>query len=144
MAVQIRLLCPAVNAGLCYFDDISLIETSGNVACPNSGNVWTYPRITFTGIVDDPRIIDTYGNEFELDITTIAGDVLYLDFDPLTFTATKTTAGVVTDVRNLQTLVSREVKVGWGASAGLAFSGGVTSVATILVALNPRYKGHGA
>ena len=143
VAVQIRLLCPAVNAGVCYFDDVSLIETSGDIACPNSGNVWTYPRVTFTGIVDDPRIIDAYGNEFELDLTTVAGDVLYLDFDPLTFTATKTTGAVVTDVRNLQTLVSREIKVANGAGT-LTFSGGVTSVATILVALNPCYKGHGA
>jgi hypothetical protein len=122
------------------FDGATPVE----LACPNGGNEDAYPRITYTGAVTNPKVTDWYGHVFELTLDVAAGGEVYIDFDPLNFTCTHTpSGGAATDVRNLQTLASREILVNPTWVGKLTFEADA-GTADISVALNARYRGHGS
>lgn len=145
--MPIKLRCPSpcwYNATESTYSGAFNGSTPVAIACANAGQVEAYPRITYTGAVTNPAIAAADGRVFNLTLAVAAGGVVYIDFDPFNFTCTHTpSGGAATDVRNLQSLVSREITVAGGAGGTLTFVSGAASTATIGIALNPRYLGHG-
>lgn len=126
------------------FDTAFNGTTPVDLACPNGGNMDAYPRITYSGAVTNPKVTDWYGHVFELDLDVAAGGVVAIDFDPLNFSCTHTpSGGSATDVRNLQTLASREIVVNPSWVGKLTFEADAGD-ANIEVTLNARYRGHGS
>jgi hypothetical protein len=145
--IPLKLRCPSP----CWYDPTENTysgtfngSTPVAIACANSGQVEAYPRITYTGAVTNPAITASDGRVFNLTLTVAAGGVVAIDFDPFAFTCTHTpSGGAATDVRNLQSLVSREITVAGGSGGTLSFVSSAASTAAITVALNARYRGHG-
>lgn len=119
-------------------------DTPVNILCPNVGRVASYPRLTYSGAVENPVVTDPVsGYSFALELTVAAGGVVYIDFDPASFTCEHTPSGGPTvNVANLQTLASRELTVAPGPDAYLTFVADA-GTADISVAFNERQRGAG-
>jgi hypothetical protein len=112
------------------------------VACANAGRVGSYPRLTYSGAVTNPKVSDV-SHSFELELDVAAGGVVAIDFDPAAFTCAHTpSGGAATNVANLQTMASREVLVAAGPDATLTFVASA-GAATIAIAFNERQRGAG-
>ena len=132
-----------VNAAQGTFND----AVNVNVSCINAGNADAYPRITYTGIVESPKVTDSYGNLLTLeDDTTHALDTIVMDLDPLNFSVTYTpNGGSATSWANKISSASKLPLIAPGTN-NLTFvsaDGTPSGNATIDVAFESRYAAHG-
>ena len=117
------------------------------ISCANAGSAYSYPRITYTGIVEDPQVTDLDGRIWTLEKhTTHANDVIVMNLDPLELSVLYTpNGGAETSIANLRSSSSRLVRVAPG-TENLTFvsaDGTPSGNATIGVEFESRYPAHG-
>ena len=114
-------------------------------SCANAGNVDTYPRFLFTGVLVNPVVTDQNGDFWEVEITMVAGDTLEIDTDPLfpSIIYTPIATGVpVSRIMSLSVTSTPNLVVTPG-THNLTFTADATSVATIDTEFESRYFAHG-
>lgn len=119
--------------------------TNVNVACANAGDADAYPTITYTGIVNNPKVTDAYGRFLKLEIvTTHANDVIQIVLDPQNLSMLYTpNGGAATNAFGYRSEDSSLIVCKYG-TANLVFVGeDAGDNATIGVSFTSRYSAHG-